>query len=1043
MLASNAAITNRSTVFALMLIIVVAGLYSYLTLPRESNPDITIPNVLVVTSYEGVAPEDVESLVTIPIERELKGLKDVEEVRSVSAEGASMITIEFTPDVDIDDAIQKVRDKVDQAKGDLPSDLENDPLIQEINLAEFPVLMIAISGDIGERVLKEVAERLEDRIEEIPGVLEVNLTGTREREIRVEFDPDRIAAYHLSFSEILATVQRENVNIPGGSIDLGRSKYLLRVPGEFTDPTIIDRLVLVTRNGRPIYLKDVATVRDTYEDHQSYARLNGRQSVTLAVKKRTGENIIKVSDRVFALLDQARPLLPAGVELAVTLNESNDIRRMVKELENNILSGLVLVVAVLFLLLGTRNALFVALAIPFSMLVSFTVLQALGVTLNMVVLFSLILALGMLVDNAIVIVESAYRHVEEGKTRLEAARTAAAEVGWPIISSTLTTLCAFGPLMFWPGMLGEFMQYLPLTLIVVLSASLFVALVLNPVICATFMKVARRKTDPAVRPSFLLRGYQAFLETSLRFRGTVVLVAVLMMAGLIGLYGRFGHGVEFFPETEPNRAIVDIEAPQGTNLNTTDALVRTVEEVVAAETDVKYVIAEVGIAEEGSSGVESRRSKVSLEFVERQERSTSSTLVINRIRQALSGLSGAEVQVEKEKMGPPTGAPVEVEIRGEDVDRLRSLVERVRALIQDVPGLVDLKDDLSRANPEIRVVVDREKATLLGLSTAEVSNTVKTAIAGYKVGTYRVGEEEYDIVARLPEAHRRHLSDIEGLLVPTRSGDAIPLSSVAHLELGTGFGSIRHLDQKRLVRVTANTSGRNANQVLAEVRGRLSALELPAGYSIAFAGEQKDQAEAAAFLSKAFVAAIALIALILLTQFNSVAQSGIVLTSVILSLTGVFGGLLVTGMPFGIIMTGIGVISLAGVVVNNAIVLIDYINRLRRQGMDLHPALVRAGVVRFRPVMLTAVTTILGMLPMAVGTSFDFYTMRVQTGGESAQWWSPLAVAVIFGLAVATLLTLVVVPVLYSLAHTLSMRAVCTRLRRFPRRKSMPVGVAD
>ncbi|HSH69770.1 MAG TPA: efflux RND transporter permease subunit, partial [Deferrisomatales bacterium] len=629
---------------------------------------------------------------------------------------------------------------------------------------------------------------------------------------------------------------------------------------------------------------------------------------------------------------------------------------------------------------------------------------------------------GMLVDNAIVIVESTYRHLEEGKAPLDAARTAAAEVGWPVISSTLTTLCAFGPMLFWPGILGEFMGFLPLTLIVVLTSSLLVALVINPVLCATFMKGLSRAAPAA--PGRLLRGYGNLLQVSLRWRGSVLVLATLLMAGLVALYGRFGNGVEFFPESDPNRAVVEIEAPQGTNLDTTDALARAVEAVLADEPDLKYRIAEVGVSEEGSSGVESRRARVSVEFVEREERREPSPVVIDRIRQRLSGIAGAAVTVGEEEMGPPTGAPVEVEIRGADVAVLGELVERAKARIQGVPGLVDLEDDLSRANPEIRVVVDRERATLLGLSTAEVSNTVKAAIAGYKVGTYREGEDEFDIVARLPETQRQGFADIERLLVPTQGGDPVPLSSVARLEMGTGFGSIRHLDQKRLARVTANTAARNANEVLAEVRERLAGLELPAGYSIAFAGESEDQAEAVAFLSKAFVIALFGIALILLTQFNSVAQAGIVLTSVLLSLTGVFFGLLVTGMPFGIIMTGIGVVSLAGVVVNNAIVLIDYINQLRREGLNLHDALVRAGVVRFRPVLLTAVTTILGMLPMALGMGFDFYTLSVQVGGESAQWWSPLAVAVIFGLSVATLLTLVVVPVLYSLSESVSLRSL-------------------
>jgi len=1020
MLISNVAIGRRSTVFALMLIIAVVGVYSYVTLPRESNPDITIPYVLVVTPYEGVASGDIESLVTNPLERKLKGLKDVEEIRSVSAEGSSMITIEFTPDVDIETALQWVRDKVDQAKGELPKEMEDDPQILEINFSEFPILMVGVSGDAGEVMLKGVAEELEDRIEEIPGVLDVVLTGGRERQIRVEFDPERLAAYRLTFSEILTSINRENVNIPGGSIDVGRGKYLLRIPGEFTDPAEIDNLVMVARDGRPVYFKDVATVRDTFEDRTSYARLGGAESVSLAVKKRTGENIIAVADRVFALLEAARPQLPPGVELSVTLNQSKDIRRMVSELENNILTGLILVVAVLFLFLGLRNSLFVAIAIPFSMLISFAVISALGMTLNIVVLFSLILALGMLVDNAIVIVENIFRHMQEGSDRVEASKKAASEVGWPVISSTLTTLCAFFPMTFWPGIMGEFMKFLPITLIITLTASLFVALVINPVVCASMMRLGAGKRGVDPERTLIMRLYRRTLEIALDHRGLVVAGSILLLIAVTMAYGVLGHGVELFPDTEPNRAFVEIKAPEGTNLDASDALVRQAEAIALKEKDLRFVNAEVGVApsgEEGAgAGAQANNGKVSLEFVERADRHESSNEVLNRIRTAVAPMAGAEVKVEKEKHGPPTGPPVSIELSGERVDVLDAMVAQVRERITSVPGLVDLKDDLSKAKPEIRVSVDREKATLLGLSTAEISNMVKAAISGSKLGVYRYGQDEYDIVVRLAEERRRSIEDIENLLIPGPGGAPVPLSTVAQVHLTSGFGAIRHLDQNRVVTVSANVSGRNSNEVLADVRQRLAPLDLPAGYKIDFSGEQEEQQKASAFLSKAFVAAIFLIALVLITQFNSARQTMIVMTSVVLSLTGVFLGLMLTATPFGIIMTGIGVISLAGVVVNNAIVLIDYINQLRDKGMELRDALIRAGIVRFRPVMLTAITTILGLLPMAVGVSYDFTTLSWEIGGESAQWWGPMAVAVIFGLAVATVLTLVVVPVLYSLS---------------------------
>lgn len=1020
MLISNAAIDRRSTVFALMLIILIVGIYSYIVLPRESTPDITVPYVLVVTPYEGVTPDDIESLITYPIERKLKGLKDVEKIRSVSAEGSSMITIEFIPDVDIDNALQWVRDKVDQAKGDLPNDLENDPSVLEINLSEFPILMVAVSGKVDETVLKAVGEKLEERIEEISGVLDVVLTGGREREIRVEFDPDRLYAYRISLSEIVRAIRQENVNIPGGSIDIGNGKYLLRIPGEFSDPDEIDNLVLTERDGQVIYFKDVARIVDSFEDRTSYARLNGNQSVSLAIKKRTGANIIEVADRVFALLESANELVPPGIDLSVTFNQSKDIRRMVSELENNIITGLILVVLVLFMFLGLRNSIFVAIAIPFSMLLSFAALQLLGITLNMVVLFSLILALGMLVDNAIVIVENIFRHMQDGYTGIKAAKIAVSEVGWPVISSTATTLCAFFPMTFWPGIMGEFMKFLPLTLIITLTASLFVALVINPTICGHFMSLGKKINPEEKVPSRIIQWYELVLKYALRQRLLVVVASFLLLFGIGATYAVLGHGIELLPDIEPNLAFVEIKAPEGANLAASNALSKQVEGFAIREGDIRYSVAEIGISgsDRGGGSVQSNLSKISLDFIERKDRHEDARDVLDRIRSALEPISGAEFKVEKQEEGPPTGPPVSVEISGDKIVILDQLVMEARQRIKDVDGLVDLKDDFSKAKPEIRIDIDREKASLLKLSTAEISEMVKAAISGTKLGVYREGEDEYDIIARMPADRRTSIADIENLLIPSTDGSPVPLSTVAKVELGAGFGSIRHIDQKRVVTISAETFGRNSNEVLLEVQERLAAMQLPSGYHINYSGEQEEQQKAATFLSKAFIGAILLIMLVLITQFNSLLQTLIVMTSVLLSLTGVFLGLMITSTPFGIIMTGIGVISLAGVVVNNAIVLIDYINQLVKEGVELNTALIRAGTVRFRPVLLTATTTILGLLPMAIGVSFDFKSFAWVIGGESADWWGPMAVAVIFGLAFATLLTLVVVPVLYSLAES-------------------------
>jgi len=1020
MIVNRVALTRHATVLALLVIILIAGLYAYVTLPRESFPDITIPYIFVTTTYEGVAPEDMEKLITMPIERKLKGLSDVEEIRSTSAEGISTVAIEFLPKVDIDDALQKVRDKVDLAKSDLPAELPDDPVVQEFNLSDYPVIRVVLSGPFSLRRLKTFADEFEDRIEAVPGVLEARLTGGLEREIHVEFDLDRVAAYNVPFSTLIAAVERGNVNMPSGSMDIGPVKYLVRVPEDYKSPAEIFSLVAFVRDGKPVYLRNLAIISDSYKDPLTRSRINGEQSVTLAVLKRSGENIVTVTDEVKKVVDELRPLLPPALKIDLTSDMSKDVNLMVADLENNILSGLILVLAVIFIFIGGRSALFVALAIPYSMLMTFLMLTAGGITLNMVVLFSLILALGMLVDNGIVIVENIYRHMQEGESRLEAAQNATDEVAWPVITSTLTTLGAFVPMLFWPGIMGEFMGFLPLTLIFALSSSLFVALVINPVLSARYQSVkggASDKEDEDRLP-FVKRIYLRILVWSLGHRCVVMVMAFVLLIGSIGSFSLFGRGVEFFPETEPRRAYVFLKAPEGTNLDASDRLVRQVEAIASDYEDIQYVIANVGSVggdpfSQGGTGTHINR--VAIDFKDFHDRSRPSSEIIKELRKRiLDVIIGAEVQVEKEEEGPPTGAPVNMEITGDDILVLGDLAHRIRNRISDVPGLVDLKDNFVKGKPEIVVRVDREKAALVGLDTFTIAYTVKAAINGVKAGVFRLGKDEYDIIARLPERDRRSVESVKRITVSGPQGEPIPLTSVASVSLGSGVGAVNRLNQKRIVAISGDVSGRLANDVIADIRERLADFDWPRGYMLSFTGEQQEQEKASTFLKKAFVAALFLIFLILITQFNSFATPLIILTSVLLSLIGVFIGLLVTGTAFGIIMTGVGVISLAGVVVNNTIVLIDYYNKLRERGMELREAVIQAGLVRFRPVMLTAVTTILGLLPMATGVSFDFSTMEWNIGGESSQWWGPMAVAVIFGLAFATLLTLNVVPVLIS-----------------------------
>jgi multidrug efflux pump subunit AcrB len=1017
------AVDRSTTVFVALILIVVIGLRSYVVLPREAEPDIQIPFVIVSTSYQGVAPADMESLVTIPIERKLTGLSGVKEIRSSSAEGDSTIQIEFLPDVDIDDAMQKVRDKVDMATQDLPEDAD-EPVITEINLSELPVIFVSLTGDVGLAAMTRIAEDLEDAIETIKGVLDVEIVGDVEREIQIVVDPERVAEYGVPLTALVTLMRVENVNTPSGSLELGEGKYLMRVPGEFKGPDDIRDLVVKADEKGIVYLRDIAEIKDGFKEVASLSRLNGQPAITLTVSRRSGENVIAVADAVKQAVEEANRRLPPGVNLTITMDESTDIRDMVADLENNILSGLILVLAVIFAFLGFVEALLVASAIPISMLVTFAVLHMFDITLNMVVLFSLILALGMLVDNGIVVVENIHRHMQLGYSRVEAAKAGAAEVAWPIIGSTVTTVVAFVPMFFWPGIWGEFMVFLPITVITSLSASLFVGLVVNPAMAARFMRVrANPSDDLRPRRGRLMQAYGAFLRLSLRWPAVTFTLAAALLVVITGVFFQ-GAKIEFTPETEPHRGFVDIDCPEGTNLETTDGFVRHIEELVAPfHKNLEFLLASVGSRGVsrfggGKGGQTTHVGRVTLDFPKFEECTVLPSEIVNQARGKFDDITGAEVRMKKSSMGPSDEPPVNIEISGDDFSVLTQLAQQVRRLIEDVPGLVNLDDDCSRGKPEIQVKVDREQALLTGLSTEFVGLIVKAAVNGRKAGVFREGDKEYDVTVRFPEYFREDLANVETMNLINATGQAIPFSSVAHVAYGTGRGEITRIDRKRTVTVFSDVQGRLDSEVLADVQKRLGKLDIPFGYTISYTGEDEDRKETQDFLSRAFVVALLLVALVLVAQFNSILQTLVIMTSVILSLAGVFLGLLLFHKPFGILMTGIGCISLAGVVVNNAIVLLDFINKLRDRGMSFEDAIVEAGMTRFRPVMLTAITTVLGLVPMAVGISFDFHSMRWIIGGEMAQWWGSMAIAVIFGLSFATLLTLVVVPTLYSACNS-------------------------
>ena len=1027
MILTDVAIRNRTTVGVMAFIIVVAGSYSYVTLPREASPDVPIPIVMISTSYEGVSPADIESSVTMKIEKKLTGLKGVKEIRSSSSEGMSLIIIEFLPDIQIEDALQYVRDKVDQAKADLPTDeAREDPTISEINIADFPILFINMSGNISPVRLKLIADDLEDAIEEVPGVLNCDVLGGLEREIRLEIDPDRLAAYGLTIPEILRLIPSENVNVSAGGLETPGTKFNVRVPAEFVDPGEVDHLPLATRKGRIIYLADVARVSDTFKDRTTYARLDGADTITLAVQKRVGENLVDVSDRVKRVLAEASKVLPAGVKFNIVLDQSKYIRAMVADLENNMAAAFVLVVVILLIFMGWKASLQVAIAVPMSMLMSFAIIQALGYTMNMIVLFSLILAVGMLVDNGIVIVENIYRHGQLGYGRVEAAMKGAAEVAWPVITSTLTTVAAFFPLLFWPGVMGDFMKYLPATVSIVLLSSLFVALIINPTICSMFG--AGLGAGHGRASNWFYRGYRELLRAALEHRVTTLSLCGLLLAGLMILYGKRQLGIEFFPDIDPDRALINIRTPQGSNIKDVDQLARIVEQRIERHRPYfEHVVVNVGSAGGGEAAMGGSEggphiANLTIVFPDYEIRKRPSAQIIAEMRRDVADIPGAEIKVDKEEQGPPAGEPVTVRILGKDFDVLKDLSAKAKAMIAGVPNLVNLRSDLEATRPELAFRVDRTRAMLLGVNSAVVGNFLKTAIFGSKVGTYRQFNDEYDITVRLPVSERTNIEDLFRLKVPNETGQPVPLSSLGSFEYTGGFGTIHRVNQKRVVTLTAGTEGRLSDEVLKDVQRALARLDLPAGYEIRYAGEKEEQDKATAFLSKAFIIAVLLITLILIAQFNTFTVPAIIMSTVLLSLIGVFLGLIVHHMPFGIIMTGIGVISLAGVVVNNAIVLLDYTRKLQQRGLDLLEAAVEAGATRLRPVLLTAGTTVIGLLPMATGQSFDFHAMRWAGRSQSSEWWASMAIAVIYGLSFATLLTLVVVPTMYVSIYRIAAR---------------------
>lgn len=1018
---SRVAVERRSSVLILIVLVVLMGMMAYKSLPLESSPDIQIPILIITASYPGASAEDVEALVTYELENEFNGMDFLEEMTSDSIEGLSFIRLEFSLDFNIADAKDKVREAIDKVKPDLPSEVE-DPVIREINLSEMPILIINVSGDQKLTALKDIAEKVKEKIEKIPGILEVKRAGGLEREIQVILDPDKLEYYNLDANAVIATISRENNTTPGGKVEIGQLNYMIRILGEIKAPKELENMVISAHNNQPVYIRDVADVVDGFEEMTTRSRLNGVESVSLTVSKKSGENLILISDEIKALVKEEQEKYKDQVKFTLLSDASKDVRQMVSDLENNVYSGLFFVIIVLIFILGGRPAMFVGSAIPLSMLISFVVLDWMGITLNTVVLFSLILALGMLVDNAIVVVENIYRYLEMGEQKMEAAIKGVSEVAYPVIASTITTLAAFLPLLFMPGIVGEFMCYLPKTLIITLTASLFVGLIFNPVMCAMFIKkkpgATSSSTSDIATGGALIQFYVRFLEMALDHRRIAVLLSCVLWVATIMIY--FGgvfpkKGMEFFPGSEPTAAQIDIEAPSGTTLEYSGQLVQKIENRVAPHAiHMENLVANVGQSR-GSGISTTATSNIAMSFPSWEHwKNLTPSEVLKNIRVALSDLSGVEIEVKRTEHGPPTGPPVNIEISGNDPKVLGELSSLVKKEIQSVPGLVNLKDDFEKSRAELQVKLDREKISRAGLSTAEVGNLIRAVFYGKKASTFREGQDNFDITVKFKDQEKRSVDALKRLKIKTPAGYQISLDDLADIYTSSSYGSIKHVDNKRVVTVSADAEGVPGPVVLKQARERLKKLNIPSGYDIRYTGEDKEMKKFQSYLGKSFIMAIFLIFLVLVTQFNSVLLPLVILSSVVLSLIGVFLGMIIHMSPFSVMMSGVGIISLAGVVVNNSIVLIDYIQNLRKEGMEMREAIIKAGVLRMRPVLLTAVTTILGLMPIALGMDINLYRdPMILFGSEGGAFWKPMALAVIYGLGVATILTLVIVPVVY------------------------------
>lgn len=1022
------ALSRKRAVLMLLVFLLVSGLSAYINIPKEADPDVKIPVIYVSINHEGISPEDGERLILRPLEQELRSLEGIKEMKSTASSGHASVVLEFYIDIDIKAALIDVREKVDQAKGKLPQDSE-DPIIKQVTLAtENPALTVLLSGSVPERSLINIARLMQNKLEGFVEILEVNIGGDREDMVEILIDPLLMESYQLNMNDIYNLVSRNNRLVAAGVLDTGKGRFPIKVPSVFSTIKDVMSMPIKVTGDKVITFADVAKIRRTFKDPSSFVRVNGLPTVSLEVIKRPGENIIFTVDKVKQLIDDNRDLLPPNIHVSYAGDSSKDVKIMLNDLQNNVLSAVLLVVIVIIAVLGFRSALLVGIAIPGSFLTGILVLWAAGITVNIVVLFALIMAVGMLVDGAIVVTEFADREMSAGTAKHKAYLEAAQRMAWPIIASTATTLAAFAPLLFWPGVTGEFMMYLPLTLIATLTASLLMALIFIPVLGSVFGKTRSLTKQEKQNAKLAEEGdllnltgftghYVKTLNKALNFPWLVLLTAIIIAASGMLLFAKSNLGVEFFPKVEPSGINVKVRSYGDFSIYEQDKIMERIEKrILPLSDEIETLYVKTGDSTDELIG--SMRINLKDWQVRRK-----ADQIIEDIQQRTEDLPGVEIELKKDQAGPPSNKDLQIEISSRFPELLQHAADKIHHALLQKKYLTNIEDDSAKPGIEWQFQINRADAARYGADAALLGSSVQFLTNGLLLGSYRPDDvdDELDIRVRYPE-HERSLSKLTELRLQTTLGH-VPVSNFVALTPVAKKSAIKKVDSRIVMTVGADlAAGYNLSLLLPELEKELPNLNLDSRISLKIRGQNEDEQEAAAFLKNAFMVALAVMALILILQFNSFYQAFLILSAVIFSTAGVFIGLFLSQSAFGIVMSGIGVIALAGIVVNNNIVLIDTYNVLKAKGLTAQDAILRTGAQRIRPVLLTTFTTILGLMPMVLKMNLDFFNQTIEFGAPSTQWWAQLATAIAGGLTFATLLTLILTPCLLMLGANVGER---------------------